>query len=257
MYLRFYEDSRTISDTLFGKLEIHRRTKFKMKTTSKCLDHDASGQELHCRAIKKDPLPGRAAALIWSAVAVAVLSFIPAASAQITLTFGNSDGSPIQVEPGMTVDVPVSVANLSDVSSMQFTLTWDPAVVQYVSASVADTTFAGTQFGDVGGGKLTVLWDDPLNIGPVSASGDVFTIRLSVAPSITVGSQSDLNFTDDPTPRHLYDAAVQDIAGVQWHGGSISVVPEPAAGAATLGIVCLVLGIATRRLRHPARVDWA
>lgn len=191
-------------------------------------------------------------AFVLSLVVAVCSQFAPAAHAQIIMTFGNSDSSAIQVSSGQQVDVPVTVANLAGVSSMQFTLNWAPTELQYVSTLVKNSVFLGTQIGNVGGGKLTVLWDDPLSVGPASASGDIFTFRFNVIGANGTGST--LSFGDDPTPRHLYDVEVADISGVQWNSGSVSIaaVPEPATAGLLIGVVCLLQAVVFRmQKRHP------
>jgi hypothetical protein len=62
---------------------------------------------------------------------------------------------------------------------MQFTLVWIPStVLQFVSLTVQNSTFNNTFTGDIGGGKLTVAWEDPGGLGR-SASGAIYTVRFN------------------------------------------------------------------------------
>jgi len=223
-----------------------------MRTTP--IDHTLSMPGKTLRSSKRiDKGSFRTPAFILTMAMAMFFNFATTANAQIVMTFGSSGGSPIQIASGLSVDVPITAANLAGVSSLQFSLNWEPTELQYVSASVKNAVFTGTQFGNVGGGKLTVLWDDPLSVGPVSASGEILSIHFNAIGANGTGSS--LSFGDSPTPRHLYDVNVTDISGVQWNSGSVSIaaVPEPTAAAVCFGVVCLLQAAVIRSMRRQSK----
>lgn len=111
--------------------------------------------------------------------------------------------SSLSSQPGSVVNATVSVRNFAQVTSAQFTLEWNPAVLRYVSAAgkglrgLAPDNF-GT--GHSGEGKLTVSWDDPDAVGVVLPDGSAFcVVEFEVIGA--AGSSSSLSLADSVTPR--------------------------------------------------------
>ncbi len=197
----------------------------------------------------------RAVTSILSRMIAALLAFVPAGHAGIMITAGNADGSAISATPGSYVDVPVSVANFAGVSSMQFTLVYEPTVLSYQSVTVSTVggvsvlpgltlSMFGTPTGNpyhTDPGVLTLAWNDPDELPEGrSASGAIFTVRLNAIG--TSGSTSPLTFVSEPTAQNLYDILVEEIPDVSWNSGSVAVVPEPVSSAlAVVGSLAVAL----------------
>ncbi|RMG96596.1 MAG: HYR domain-containing protein, partial [Chloroflexi bacterium] len=94
---------------------------------------------------------------------------------------------------------PIQVENFTDITSLQFSINWDPAVLSYNSTS--NLILSGGLFGtaDVANGKLTFSWFDAANptTGTTLADGTtIFTINFSVvAPA---GANTNVQITNDP-----------------------------------------------------------
>jgi hypothetical protein len=139
--------------------------------------------------------------------------------------FGMSQQS---AQPGQTVTVGVTVSGFSQVTSAQFSLAWDPAVLRYVgtgsyglkglSAGSFGTTLAES-------GKLAFAWYDPEAAGVALADGTVlFSASLAVIGK--VGNVSAVALAGAPTAQEVSVDFALAAFGAQ--DGNVSVV-GPAA----------------------------
>jgi hypothetical protein len=86
------------------------------------------------------------------------LLFALTARSQVELTVGSLTG----LTTGQTVVVPVTVKRFATVTSVQFTLQWDPTVLEFLA--VQDFGLNGLTAGSFGttlkaAGKVTASWD--------------------------------------------------------------------------------------------------
>ncbi|MDA7653869.1 DUF5011 domain-containing protein, partial [Verrucomicrobia bacterium] len=113
-----------------------------------------------------------------------------------------------------TVTVPIKVSDFTNVGAMQFTLSWDPAVLEYKSVGdfehstlLSELFFFGethfnTQTSYLDKGKLPVLYEQLF-------SNDVNLVDGGVICSVTFnllgdnGSITTISFSDEPTPSKL------------------------------------------------------
>jgi hypothetical protein len=125
-----------------------------------------------------------------------------AAAAMPRVAFGVSEQS---VPAGQTVSVPVTVNGFSRVTSAQFSLNWNPAVLRYLetrgyglkglSAGSFGTTLAES-------GKLAFAWYDAEAVGVALADGAVlFSVSFEVIGK--AGSVSAVALVDSPTPQEV------------------------------------------------------
>jgi hypothetical protein len=178
-----------------------------------------------------------------------------AQAAVITFTAGDASAP-----PSSPVIVPIAVNDFTDVLLFQFTIQWDPGVVQFSSiANLANLPgFAVGNFGtgNAGMGQLTVSWDDGDLSGEDLANGSkLFDINFTTIG--LVGSSTLVQFTDDPTPRlvGINVGGTPTPAGFFPDDGSVTVVPEPVNAALGLfgtllagtGIVRWLFGRQTTR----------
>jgi len=135
---------------------------------------------------------------------------------------------------GDVFTVPISIANVQGLTSFQFDLTFNPAVVQALSFTDIGTDFANAA--STGGGFLTGITGFTDNttgiLSGVADSMSGLTTGTGLAPS---GVLADVTFravTVGSTALTLSDAFLTD-AGVPLNGnfslvnGEVSVVPEP------------------------------
>jgi len=128
------------------------------------------------------------------------------------------------------VAVPITVNGFTDVTTVQFTLEWDSAVIQYLSVGnfvLPGMTASSFGTGEAAAGTLTVSWDDPDILGETLSSGaKIFDINYISAGSAGL---TDVSFTGSVVPLEVTtrvgdDFIVQDFVGSP---GSVNVVPEP------------------------------
>ena len=117
-------------------------------------------------------------------------------SAQVTITTPNMD-----VDPNSTINLDVKVASTDSIVGMQFTLKWDPAVLnfqQVADLALPSTMGLGNHFGDLGNGVLTFVWtEESLEGIPLGDNATIFTVEYKV---IGPNSSSTLiEITDSPT----------------------------------------------------------
>lgn len=125
--------------------------------------------------------------------------------------------------PGERITMPLRVSSFNDVTSLQFTLGWDPGVLQYASLGSLGLRGLSTGNFSVAGtaeGKLTFAWDDPQATGVTLPDGSIiFSVTFEVVGEH--GSRSLLVFDDAPTPR---EAGVNaQVASFRGQAGMVSV----------------------------------
>ena len=149
-------------------------------------------------------------------------------------------GSPVQfklptlnAQPGDTVNCPLKIGGFQAVTSLQFTMQWDPTVLQFVDISdfglsgLANDNFGTNHIAD---GQLTLSWDDPQLLG-VTLADNTALFATSFRVVGTNGASSALAFVDLPTAREVTVNAQlgtfdgQD--GVISIGGSTNAPPPP------------------------------
>ena len=127
-------------------------------------------------------------------------------------------------QPGETVTAQVTANAFREVTSAQFTLQWDPAVLRYVASGgyglngLAASSFS-TDFAT--GGRLTFSWDDLQAQSATLPDGTViFTVTFQVTGN--AGDVSPLILTDAPTALEV--AVNCAVARVRTIDGEVSIV---------------------------------
>jgi len=134
-----------------------------------------------------------------------------------------------QEVPGdaLTVTVPIKVSDFSDVGAMQFTLSWDPAVLSFKSLGDFDHSTLPTElffFGEthfslnaVSNGNLLCLYEQPLAADVIlDGNATIFSITFDVVGGD--GSSSHVQFSDEPTPRKLASFFAQSPEFISQNG---------------------------------------
>jgi hypothetical protein len=158
------------------------------------------------------PLWGRLLALLL------VSAGISAWAATVTFEVGSATNA-----PGTTVTVPVKVSGFQDVTSIQFTLRWDPSVVRYRSiGDMGALNLIPGLFGlsQTNEGALALSWDDSTALGVTLTNGTaIFSVTFEVIGG--VGQTSDLSLSDSPVAREV--SINFDLATFNGRGGTIRV----------------------------------
>lgn len=149
------------------------------------------------------------------------------------------------VTPGQVVTLPIAVSGFQKVTSAQFTLAWNPAVLQLLSIDgLALPGLSAGSFNAAKSGKLAFAWYDPAGSGCSLEDGTaIFSVQFKVVSSS--GTASALTFTDSPTMREVcVENSVATLTGLE---GQVIVTEN--APARCLGIQAksdgsLVIGFA-------------
>lgn len=107
-----------------------------------------------------------------------------------------------QALPGTEIVVPVKVADFQQISGYQFTLTWNPKVLQY--QGVVNEALTGS-FGisQVGNGKLSTSWNDVKGTSQTLADHQTaFQVRFKVIGAL--GSESPVSINSSVTTSIAY-----------------------------------------------------
>lgn len=106
------------------------------------------------------------------------------------------------------VTVPIYVEGFEDVTGAQFSLQWDPALLQFKDTrAYALPGMGGASFGtpanpNIDEGTLTFAWDDPDAVGKTVADGStLFEVTFTTIGSTEV---AEITFSDEPTPQGVY-----------------------------------------------------
>lgn len=101
--------------------------------------------------------------------------------------------------PGQFFQVPVTVSNFDDVVSIQFVLTWDPAVVEFVNVfdfNIQDLDAGDFNLDEAGMGRIRLVWIGPVT-GVSSPNGaSIFSLLMQVKGPPNSGTP--LTFTELP-----------------------------------------------------------
>jgi hypothetical protein len=150
---------------------------------------------------------------------------ISASNAQATTLFFDDQN----VEPGTTISVDLKVSAFEDMVGMQFSVNWDPQILQYNTIEnfgINEITLV-SNFGldSVGVGRLGFLWIDLSLVGVALPDSTVlFSIKFDVIGDAL--SYSSVSFSDIPTLIELSDG--QGVISPELIAGTITVM-EPNA----------------------------
>ena len=123
----------------------------------------------------------------------------------------------VKAQPGASIKAAITVGAFQNVTSVQFTMKWDPAVLQFTGVSDfalrgMETNNFGTVF--VNSGELTFSWDDPQGSGVTAADGtSIFLANFQVLGP--PGSSSSLALLDSRTLREVTVNAALAAFGTQ------------------------------------------
>ena len=149
-----------------------------------------------------------------------VASLLWIASPAHAVTFKIDDQT---VTSGDSISTSITVSGFSSVTSFQFTLIWNPDLLDYSSAGSFGLDFlSGSSFGttQVSQGKLTVSWDDSSLLGKTLSDGAaIFSVNFNVIGNN--GSSAFINLGDDPTEREV--TVDFSVAGFDSQSGKIQI----------------------------------
>ena len=160
---------------------------------------------------------------------------------------------------GEFVDLDVTVSGFVGVGGFQFSLGWDPSVLEYQSVQDFDhgglntLTFYGPPMNSnsvnlsmVTSGKLSTLWDHPSHDVSLPDGSRLFSVLFRVVGA--VGTETALSLSDDPTSR-AFASFTGNHPDFVSQPGSLVVVPEPRQGFVLLSALVGVFAL-LRRCRN-------
>jgi len=125
----------------------------------------------------------------------------------------------VPLTSGLEVDVPVTATDFKSVTSVQFSMGWDPSILEFVKVLPAELVGVGEgnfNLGNTAIGRISFSWDDPDGVGQaLSEKQALFLLRFRVfqarTPAVGV-----IEFLDKPTAREVS----VDYRVVPWQSGS-------------------------------------
>ena len=136
----------------------------------------------------------------------------------------------VYADPGKKVYVPIRVADFVEITGFQFSVQWDPSVLQYDTATNFglpnfDASSISADADTIASGKIGVLWFGSGSMGATVADGtSVLELVFNVIG--TIGDSSLIEFTESPVPFEVLDKAQNNI-GLEPISGVVRVMKEP------------------------------
>ncbi len=126
--------------------------------------------------------------------------------------------------PDSLIEVPITVSRFNKITSAQFTLAWDPTVLQFVGVGgfgLPDLDASGN-FGHIhkDTGRLTFSWDDATGTGASVADHQVI-FRAQFRVVGLNGASTVVNLSDNPTAQEICVNSV--VANLVAQGGNVLV----------------------------------
>ncbi|NBC07042.1 MAG: hypothetical protein GVY26_07600 [Bacteroidetes bacterium] len=142
--------------------------------------------------------------------------FIQGDVGDVTLSLGEAS-----VNAGESLCLPITVQNFTDISSMQFSLDWDPTLLSFEEIELGDlpgvSASLGVNYNIITEGKMSFLWFDPQS-NVVSLPDGAVLFYLCFNAQDDLGTAS-VVFTNDPTPVEVND--LQNNLPVQLNPGNV------------------------------------
>ncbi len=135
-----------------------------------------------------------------------LLWFVVPVTAQPTIFVEDTSVDPLE-----NIEIEVKVADFENIGSMQFSVNWDPAFLQFDSVSVGATPvlpdYSNASIGQTmtAQGKLGTLWFEQ-NLNTITLADSTAIFKIFFAVLATEGS-SEVSITDDPIDIELSDGA--------------------------------------------------
>ncbi len=153
--------------------------------------------------------------IVFSCLLLCLMALPIAVSAQPTIT-----ATKHQSNSGDTVLVSIKVTGYTKILSTQFTLNWDPSVIQLKNLSNFGLNVrVQDNFGrnKVADGEMTFFWYDPTLSG-VNVSNDQPLFDMTFDVKGATGTCSTISFVDFPTVREVVDTSARKVAAVFTNG---------------------------------------
>ena len=133
----------------------------------------------------------------------------------------------ITANAGTNITVDIVVSNFTNILSFQYSMNWNPAVLQFQApvtnitpSQLAGLTSASFGLTQTGNGFLGVSWADPNASGVTVANG---TLLYSLTFTVLSSTPTTINFGGTPVPIEVYDGnGVELTASTVFVGASVN-----------------------------------
>ena len=137
------------------------------------------------------------------------------------------------VAPDDNVFVDVTVDDFTDIISCQFSLNWDPNVIDFFNVTDLDFQYLSTgsfNLSQTEEGRLSMVWTDAsATVDGVTVDDGTLMFRMIFKAVGGAGTQSEISFTDDPTPIEIADNTAT-ILTPEFQIGMVTVEGSTAVG---------------------------
>ncbi len=131
--------------------------------------------------------------------------------------------SSLNAEPGQTATVEITCSGFTDVSGLQFSLAWDPAVLEIMGGNGSNLPGFNEETLNIGEQGLSVCW---INISGVDLPDNTVVLSLQFNVLGAAGSSTAVSFVEEPTPSEVVDENCLPYA-LNTNDGEVKVNEEP------------------------------
>jgi Cohesin domain len=148
---------------------------------------------------------------------------------------------------GSQITMPLTAKNFTNVIGIQFSINFDPSVLQYISHTTSNPVAAGYEFGinNTASGQIAGLWIDPALTG-LSISDNTELIRVTFKIIGGVGTTTNVTISETPTPFVALDGGLA-YSPTSFSNGSVAIV----------SVLPIDLQSFTAKRRHATTTDLA
>ncbi|MEL7123539.1 MAG: cohesin domain-containing protein, partial [Bacteroidota bacterium] len=137
------------------------------------------------------------------------------------------------IQPSTDFCVPVTVQDFTDIIGMQFSMSYDPAELTFVSVGefnlpgLSEATFGLPNGNNIPDGTITLAWLEP-SLNPVTRVDGDTIFNVCFTPNFTTGS-TDIDFTNTPTSIEVTNSDEQNVPATTV-GSTASFDGDPGGG---------------------------
>lgn len=157
-------------------------------------------------------------------ILIAFLFLQTALFAQPELFLSNEGG--MQNE---TVTVKLTAKDFTDVSKLEFSMTWSVAVLEFAGPCVTNLPLldlGNFDLTNLGNGRLTMSWEHPLAGQSVTIADDEMILAICFRVVGDVGTSTPVNLVDNPVQVLIFNPGSTDGIAPLKTAGSVTVLPD-------------------------------
>lgn len=146
------------------------------------------------------------------------------------------------IPEGQMINVDITAENFIDMVSIQFSINFDPTVIEFVESSIMDLDYVAVGSEDATGGNLRVSWFDIDGVGVDMEDGKDI-LRLEFLAIGEIGDYTDIEITNTPIEIQIYrgGGGIFDPIELELENGSVTIgegTNEPSISASIDNLNC-------------------